>query len=180
MESWLADEGAGSVFKDERLTKRFKSIVETMSKGTGKTIPEVCEEWAMAKATYRFLSNERVEESEILAGHFNQCSARVDAVDGPVLVLHDTTEFSYKRENHETIGKTRKGVRLDTVASNMRQEYTVCGILMHASLAITPEGLLLGLTSTRFWTRDAFKNTTEMKRHVNPTRIPISKKLSDG
>jgi len=29
-----------------------------------------CQDWANTKAAYRFLSNERVDEYQILAGHF--------------------------------------------------------------------------------------------------------------
>ncbi len=54
----------------------------------------------------------------------------------------------------------------------------VCGILMHASLAVTSEGLPLGLTSTRYWSRKVFKNTNQMKRKINQTRLPIEKKES--
>ncbi|SAL87288.1 hypothetical protein AWB67_07379 [Caballeronia terrestris] len=34
---------------------------------------------------------------------------------------------------------------------------TVCGILMHSSLGVTPQGLPLGLAAITFWTRKKFK-----------------------
>lgn len=49
---------------------------------------------------------------------------------------------------------------------------------MHASLAITPEGLPLGLTAAKFWSRSKFKGTAELKRRINRTRIPIDQKES--
>ncbi|ABL71056.1 hypothetical protein SAMN04244581_05137 [Paracoccus denitrificans] len=49
---------------------------------------------------------------------------------------------------------------------------------MHASLAITPEGLPLGLTAAKFWSRSKFKETTALKRKINPTRVPIEQKES--
>jgi len=179
MTSWLDEELSGCVFKDKRLESRFKQIVKTLSKGNGKAIPDVCEQWSMAKATYRFLSNDRVEEREILAGHFNQTSNRIKASKGPVLILHDTTEFSYKRKTPDDIGYTHKMPHINKSARDrLGVEYKVCGILMHASLAISPEGLPLGLTSTKFWTRKEFKNTEQMKRKINPTRIPVADKES--
>jgi hypothetical protein len=60
--------------------------------------------WANTKAAYRFLANEAVSEAEILAGHFRSTHGRVAAVDGPILVLQDTTEFSYRRARPERIG----------------------------------------------------------------------------
>jgi hypothetical protein len=58
------------------------------------------------KAAYRFLDNDRVSDTEIL-GHFQATRERAAATNGPILVLHDTTDFTYKRENIEAIGKTR-------------------------------------------------------------------------
>ncbi|MFK4794775.1 hypothetical protein [Sphingobium sp. ZW T5_29] len=46
---------------------------------------------------------------------------------------------------------------------------------MHSSLAVTPEGLPLGLTGAKFWTRTRFKGTNALKRRINPTRVPIEK-----
>ena len=178
MDSWLDQELSSCVFKDKRLTDRFKIIIKTLSKGCGQSIPQVCEQWSMAKATYRFLSNERVDESEILAGHYHQTERRIEATEGPVLVLHDTTEFSYKREDQKPIGKTRKLPTSKKIAAAFGQQKTACGILMHASLAITPEGLPLGLAAIKFWSRDSFKQTNHMKRKINPTRVPISGKES--
>jgi hypothetical protein len=49
---------------------------------------------------------------------------------------------------------------------------------MHSSLAVTLEGLPLGLSSVKFWNREKFKGTAALKRKINPTRVPIEKKKS--
>jgi hypothetical protein len=49
---------------------------------------------------------------------------------------------------------------------------------MHSSLAVTTEGLPLGLTAVRFWPRKKFKGTNALKRSVNPTRVPMAQKES--
>ena len=49
---------------------------------------------------------------------------------------------------------------------------------MHASLAVTPDGLPLGLTAAKFWSRDRFKGTTALEREINPTRVPNGQKES--
>ena len=49
---------------------------------------------------------------------------------------------------------------------------------MHSSLAVTPEGLPLGLSAIKIWTRDKFKGTSALKKHINPTRVPIEEKES--
>jgi hypothetical protein len=38
--------------------------------------------------------------------------------------------------------------------------------------------LPLGLSAIKFWTRDEFKGSTALKRHINPTRVPIEYKES--
>ena len=52
------------------------------------------------------------------------------------------------------------------------------GILMHSSLVVTSEGLSLGLAAIKFWIRKRFKGTNALKKHVNPTGMPIDKKES--
>src|SRR3546814_5247515 len=49
---------------------------------------------------------------------------------------------------------------------------------MHSSLVVTTEGLPLGLSAIKFWTRKKFKGTAALKKKVNPTRVPIEKKES--
>ena len=73
----------------------------------GQSIPLVCQDWANTKAAYRFFSNGRVSEADILAGHFQSTRDRTLATNGLVLVLHDTTEFTYQREKSEAIGITK-------------------------------------------------------------------------
>src|SRR5258707_9810559 len=50
--------------------------------------------------------------------------------------------------------------------------------MMHSSLAISTDGLPLGLAAIKFWTRDKFKGTAALKRKINPTRVPIEQKES--
>ncbi len=45
-------------------------------------------------------------------------------------------------------------------------------------LAVTTDGLPLGLAAVKFWSRQKFKGTNALKRKVNPTRVPIEQKES--
>ena len=92
-----------------------------------------------------------------------------------MLVLHDTTEFSFQRESSTAIGVTNKTAAGKGSRPRM---HTVCGILMHASLAVTTDGLPLGLAAVKFWTRKKFKGANRLKRRINATRVPIEKKES--
>ena len=86
---------------------------------TGKSLPTAFQDWANTKAAYRFFSNEKVSEDKILAGHFQASALRVQATEGPILVLQDTTEFSFTRAAPEKIGFTKTSARRKrrTVAS---------------------------------------------------------------
>lgn len=176
-ESWVERECAGCVFRDARLDRRFRVLLGRIGSAMGESIPLACQDWANTKAAYRFLSNDRVSEEDILAGHFQATRERFADVDGPVLILHDTTEFSFKRENPDLIGSTRTttGGRNKAARPGL---HTVCGLLMHSSLAVTTEGLPLGLAAIKFWTRKKFKGTQALKKTINPTRVPIEEKES--
>jgi hypothetical protein len=178
-DAWFDRELAGCCLGDARLDKRLRKLMAQIGSAVGQSIPLVCQDWANTKAAYRFLSNERVNESDILAGHFQSTRKRTLASDGPgpVLVLHDTTEFSYQREDVDAIGIT-KSINSGRDKKGRVRAHTVCGILMHSSLAVTTEGLPLGLAAVKFWTRKKFKGTAALKKKINPTRVPIEKKES--
>ena len=67
-ESWIEEELKGCTLGDERLVKRYHTLLEQLSGGMGECLPTACEDWAGTKAAYRFLSNERFDERDILAG----------------------------------------------------------------------------------------------------------------
>jgi hypothetical protein len=159
--SWLDRELADYKSKEERLGKRFRSLIEQLSSSPGDTIPLVCQDWANAKAAYRSLDNDRVSEPEILGDRFQATRDRTAVTSGQILVLHDTTEFTCKRDDCEAIGKTFLGVAEVDLEARPRH-CTACGILMHSSLSVTTGGLPLGLTAIKFWSRDKFKASTDL------------------
>ena len=174
---WIGSELARCKFQDERHGKRLRKLLEQLSDRIGGSIPLACQDWANTKAAYRFFSNDRVSEREILAGHFQATRDRLATKDGLILVLHDTTELTFRRRDVEAVGIVTKSYRGKDKRGRPRH-YTVCGILMHSSLAVTIEGLPLGLTAVKFWTRDEFKGCNALKKKINPTRVPIEEKES--
>jgi len=159
-------------FPDERLGKRLGLMLRQFSDGTAERVPLACQDWANTKAAYRFFDNERVTEEDILAGHFRSTRERFSGVGGPVLVLHDTTQLSYRRENIGLLNRGRKDW------AHPLGNRPLCGLSVHSSLVLTPAGLPLGLAAVKFWTRQAFKGTNALKRKINPTRVPIAEKES--
>jgi len=175
LKDWVAQELKGCEFPDQRLGRRLGKLVDQLSEGMGESIPMACQDWAATKAAYRFFANDRVDESLILDGHFEATRTRCAASDGMLLVLQDTTEFTFQRESTAAIGHIGKVPTGPAIGTRM---HTVCGVLMHSSLTTTTDGLPLGLAAIKFWTRKKFKGTNQLKKHVNPTRMPIEKKES--
>src|SRR4051812_10883125 len=143
--SWLDEELAGSTFADARLGQRLRRLLEQLGGAMGASLPLACQDWAATKAAYRFFANDRVSEAQILAGHFRSTQHRFTATDGVILVLQDTTEFTFQRERAEAVGITYRVNSGQDEAGRFRM-HTICGLLMHSSLAVTTEGLPLGLS----------------------------------
>ncbi|MFJ7439651.1 transposase DNA-binding-containing protein [Methylorubrum thiocyanatum] len=174
---WQDAEIAWASLPDQRLARRLRRLLDQMSAAPGQPMPAACGDWAATKAAYRFFDNPRITEHGILAGHFAATAVRCAATEGPILILQDTTEFIYGRSYPGKIGFTRtiNGGRYKAGQPNV---HTLCGVLMHSSLAVSLAGTPLGLTAAKFWTRTKFKGTWTLKRHVNPTRVPIETKES--
>lgn len=106
---WIENEMVGCEFEDVRHDKRLRQLLEQLSGRVGATTPWACQDWANTKAAYRFFGNDRISEANILAGHFASTGERFAASNSfPVLVLHDTTEFSYRHEDARPIGVLKK------------------------------------------------------------------------
>ena len=160
-------------FSDQRLGKGFQKVISQLAEGSAESLPLSCQDWANTKAAYRFFANDRVTEADILAGHFRCTNERFSNVSGTMLILHDTTQLSYRRENVGLLHRPKHGP-----SDRWKKEHPVCGISLHSSLVLTPAGLPLGLAAVKFWTRTEFKGTNALKRKINPTRVPIEEKES--
>jgi hypothetical protein len=175
--AWQEEELSAATLPDKRLARRLRRLQDQLSAAPGKPIPAACGDWAAAKAAYRFFDNPRVTEHSVLAGHFAATAARVAAIEDPILILQDTTELIYSRAQPGKIGFTRT-VNAGRYEAGQPNVQTLCGMLMHSSLAVTLTGTLIGLTAVNFWTRTKFKGTLALKRHINPARVPIETKES--
>ena len=80
-ESWIEAEVSGSQFADERHGQRLRRLLEQFSGRVGAPTPWACQDWANTKAAYRFFDNDRIDEAQILAGHFAATRERFVAAD---------------------------------------------------------------------------------------------------
>jgi hypothetical protein len=165
-DAWVERELDGGEFPDQRLETRLGKLLGDLGRRIGESVPMACQDWAATKAAYRFSRKRGVDLGILLAGHFAATSARFAATSGPMLVLHDTTEFSFRGERPEAIGQI-------SLLKGRHVSHTICGLFMLSSLVLTSEGVPLGLAAIRFWARKKFKGTNALKKKVYPTRTPI-------
>ncbi|WP_198284503.1 IS4/Tn5 family transposase DNA-binding protein, partial [Komagataeibacter europaeus] len=107
VQDWVIQEISGSDLGDERLNRRLGTMLAALAERPGKSLPTAFQDWSATKAAYRFFANANVSEDKILEGHFSATAQRFDATAGPVLILQDTTEFSFTRASPEKIGFTK-------------------------------------------------------------------------
>ncbi|MGY4344883.1 hypothetical protein ACVWXM_001347 [Bradyrhizobium sp. GM7.3] len=143
---WHDAEVVSARLPDRRLARRFCRLLDQMSAAPGQPVPAACGDWAATKAAYRFFDNPRVTEHGMLAGHFAATAMRCAASEGPILILQDTTEFIYSRAQPGKIGFT-KTINAGRYKAGQPNVVTLCGVLMHSSLAVTLSGTPLGLTA---------------------------------
>jgi hypothetical protein len=113
----------GADLGDERLNRRVRKIAGTLARTPEGTFPHLASDPSELEAIYRFLGNESVSWSDVLAPH-SACTAVRAEEYGEVLVLHDSSEFAFA-------GETRRD-GLGDLTQNRQ------GFIGHFSLCVSP------------------------------------------
>lgn len=175
--SWVEEELSGCRFEDARHGARLHSLLQSMSEKIGQSIPLACQDWANTKAAYRLFANDRISDKEILSGHFEATSRRVNNVEGPVLILHDTTDVIFKRGDSDAVGFPVKRTGETGPGRVPVRRHTEHTVLMHGSLAVTPSGQPLGMAAVKLWTRPEKSPRQTLSKRAYKA-LPIEKKES--
>ena len=122
----VADEFTGAAFGDARLTSRLGKVAEAVAPSPGASFPQLARTDGELEGVYRFLNNDRVSATAILAPHIAATRERAGADD--VLVVHDTTEF--------TFGGWTPREGLGPLRGSSRSQ----GFLGHFALAVAGDG----------------------------------------
>lgn len=117
--------------------RRTKALVESVGRILARphgSLPQKLGGPAAVTRFYRLLRHEMVGHESVLAPHRQRARERM-AGEAVVLVLHDSTEldFTGRRGLEGDLGRIGNGSRL--------------GYVCHNSLAVTPDGRVLGLLS---------------------------------
>lgn len=123
----------------KRINKRAVKLLENLGNRPGVTLPQAFNTAGEMKACYRFFDNDLVTHEKLLLPHREATINRINE-HAVVLILSDTTSLNYTNKlSIDGLGAiTRKGNQ---------------GIWSHTSLAVTPQRLSLGVTSTKLWER---------------------------
>ncbi|MCP5065935.1 MAG: transposase, partial [bacterium] len=101
-DEWARRELGGAGFGDTRLDERLVKITAAFMAAPQASIPQAAGGWPEAKATYRFLDNDKVDPEIIYARHRDSILPRTEG-EPVVLAIADTTFLDYT-SHPETAG----------------------------------------------------------------------------
>jgi hypothetical protein len=157
MESDFAELLPEGSLRDDRLRRRGVGILHAIMRNPGASFAKVFgESRDRIKAAYRFCENDVLDFPTLLVPTFRSVGrvAR-EAEERDVLCLEDTTELDL------THMKATEG--LGEIGNPMCR-----GLFLHSALAVTPDGVPLGLLSAETWVRDPREHGKAADRRTRP------------
>jgi len=149
MPSWIRSELGLVDFGDQRLNERLVKIGENFLDKPTFSIGQGQGDWASVKAAYRFFDNEKTGSEPILQEHIKNTCERIHQTQGTILAIQDTTILDYTHfPTTEGLGEIYRNGKLGKSAKGGQ------GFLAHTTLAITPEGLPLGILDQKLYLRN--------------------------
>lgn len=140
---WAEEEMGGAELGDARLSRRLVRLVERLAEQPSASIPAACAGAAETKAAYRLLSRDAVGWDDILAPHLKNSLQRMGA-EPVVLCAQDTTELNFNGQDIEGLGPL--------------SYETQRGMYLHATYAMSPSRVPLGVLGAWMWARQPRKS----------------------
>lgn len=136
---WAIEEMTNLDIGDKRLNSRLIKSLSEIAKQPQHSIPQIFRGHAETQAAYRLFSNDLVTEDKVISPHLEKTRDRVNS-QSVVLSISDTTSLNFtSRKSHKDSGY---------ISSNNAQ-----GFFLHATIAVTPERLHLGMVDRMLWAR---------------------------
>lgn len=161
---WAEEELKTIDLGDKRLNKRAVDLLDVLGGKPTENIPAACQGWAETKAAYRFFDHKKVTAPQILNPHREATLKRMNMHD-TVLLIQDTTQLNYS-------GQKQKGDIGPLNRVNHR------GILLHPTIAVTDNGLCLGVIDGFHWHRTKLHHKSRDEKNRINLRTPITEKES--
>ena len=135
----ISEELFGIDLGDKRLNKRSLQLITSLAMDPQLSINASCDGWDETHAAYQFMDNDKVTPAKLLEPH-QAATLRRMQTQPVVLILQDTTELDYTAHPAK-----------DAKCLNIEQRF---GFYEHVQLAVTPEGLPLGVVGTESYDRE--------------------------
>ena len=146
----------------------MERLIDGFSEAPSRSIPQVFGEWKDTKAAYRFFANKRVSHEVLVSAQRQDTAQRLrERGASIVLLVQDTTDFDFK---HHPATKQM---------GPLENEY-MYGFLAHSTLAVSPDGVPLGLWEQQVWARDPEETGQRHRRHERPYEDKESYKWVQG
>ncbi len=159
---WTEEEFTRVQFFDERLKQRLFTLAADFFAQPGELIPQASNgSAAKTKAAYRFFRNSNVDMQTLLRPHIESSIERLRS-HPVILAVQDTTTLNYTAHPPEGAGPI-------STSKN-----SAVGLVLHDTMAFTPEGTPLGLLNVQCWARDPAQAGKKHRRH----QLPIEEKES--
>ena len=159
---WTEEEFGRVQFFDERLKQRLFALAADFFAQPGELIPQASNgSAAKIKAAYRFFENSNVDMQTLLRPHLESTIERLRP-HPIVLAVQDSTTLTYTAHPPEGAGPI-----------NTSQNSAV-GLMVHDTVAFTPDGTPLGVLNVQCWGRDPEQAGKKHHRH----QLPIEEKES--
>jgi hypothetical protein len=171
--NWAINELNFTNLGDKRLNQRLIQLADRFIASPESPINQACCNWAETKAAYRFFQNDSFSYQEILRSHVNATKQRCMDYK-TILAVQDTSYFTYT--SHK---KTEGLCSLTKKAGKNKKELITAGLIMHTSLALSPEGLPLGILDQKIYSREPLsKEMKEIKQKSHNNALSIEEKES--
>ena len=160
---WTEEEFGRVQFFDERLKQRLFMLAADFFAQPGELIPQASNgSAAKIKAAYRFFENSNVDMQTLLRPHIESTIDRFSS-HPVILAVQDSTTLTYTAHPPEGAGPI-----------NTSQNSAV-GLMVHDTVAFTPDGTPLGVLNVQCWGRDPAQAGKKYRRR----QLPIEEKESN-
>jgi hypothetical protein len=160
---WTEEEFGRVQFFDERLKQRLFMLAADFFAQPGELIPQASNgSAAKIKAAYRFFENSNVDMQTLLRPHIESTIERLSS-HPVILAVQDSTTLTYTAHPPEGAGPI-----------NTSQNSAV-GLMVHDTVAFTPDGTPLGVLNVQCWGRDPEQAGKKYRRR----QLPIEEKESN-
>ena len=146
-QNWAEEEFGIAELGDVRRTARLVRMAQEFGSQPSLSIPQASGDPAMNKAAYRFFSNEDIRAQAILESHLCSSVRRMHS-QAIVLAVQDTTSLNWSHHpGTEGLGP------IDSLQTP--------GLMVHTTLALTPEHVPLGILEQQVWARGPDKQAKD-------------------